>query len=230
MMERYSRQILLPEIGEEGQARLARARCFVVGAGGLGSPLLLSLVAAGVGNVAIADDDRVSLSNLNRQTLYTEADLGQPKAECAAQRLRAMNSQVAITSITERVTAENAAALLRGYDVVIDCSDNIATRYILDDTAREVGIPYIYAAIDGFVGQVAIFNHGPAPRHLRDLWPEMTDNTPVQAQPALGAVAAVVGAVEAHEAIKIICGYGSPLSSQLWRIDMLTMQSHTLTL
>ena len=226
--ERYTRQTGLPEIGQEGQRRLRDAHILVVGAGGLGAPVSLYLAGAGVGHLGIADDDTVGISNLHRQILYTEAEVGLPKAGQAARRLRALNSDTEVTAYTCRLTADNAADIIDAYDLVIDCCDNYETRYLLSDITAAAGKPYIYGAIRGFEGQVAVFNAGPSPVKYRDLYPSQppapTDKSIV------GMTAGVVGCMMAHEAMKLVCGYGPTLAGRLWTIDLRTMQSLTLSL
>ena len=144
--ERYSRQTMLPQIGLEGQERLRAARVLIVGLGGLGAPVATYLAGAGVGHIALCDPDTVSLSNLQRQTLYAEADLGKPKAECALSRLRAMNSEIELTAVPEGITPENARRLVDDCELVVDCTDNFATRYLIDDTCAAAGRPWVYGA------------------------------------------------------------------------------------
>lgn len=223
---RYGRQTALPEIGAEGQRRLRAASVLVVGVGGLGGPAALSLAGAGVGRIGLVDDDRVSLTNLHRQILYDEASIGQPKALAAARRLKALNSEVEYCPHVERLTAENAAALLEGYDLVVDGCDNYATRYLLDELTAARRMPYVYGAVAGFEGQVSVFNAGSSPRCYRDLYPEMPGGVPNRR--IVGMVTAVVGAVQAHEVVKLVCGYGDSLAGRLWTVNLATMQSFVL--
>lgn len=225
-MTRYSRQRMLAEVGDEGQRRLSAARVLIVGVGGLGSPVAMYLAAAGVGTIRLADDDSVSLDNLQRQILYTEADISSPKAECAARRLRAMNSDITIEAHVVRVDKDNIRLLAEGCDVVVDGCDNFATRYIVGDATAEMGIPYVYGAICEFEGQAAVFNCQPHSRTYRDLWP---DQAAVESYSApkgvMGPTAAFTAAVQASETLKIICGYGATLAGRLWSTDMRTMQT-----
>lgn len=230
-MTRYDRQTMLAEIGEHGQERLRRARVLVVGAGGLGSPILLYLAGAGVGTIGIADDDRVDISNLQRQVLYAESDAGQPKAGLAARRLRELNSDTTTEVYAERLTPDNARAIISRYDVVVDACDNFATRYLVGDITAEAGIPYVYGAICGFEGQVSVFNFGRRPRTYRDLWPDEQALARMEVpKGVVGMTPAVTGAVEASEVMKIICGYGEVLAGRLWTMDLRTMQSVTVEL
>ncbi len=231
-MSRYDRQIALTELGEAGQDKLRAARVLIVGVGGLGSPISLYLAGAGVGRLGLVDNDVVSISNLQRQVLYSEAEVGQPKTLCAARRLQALNSEVEICSYPFRLDRENAAGLIAGYDLVVDGCDNFATRYLLNDICLALGKPYVYGAICGFEGQVSVFGCGKSPRSYRDLYPdeEETRNMPPSDKAVIGVTSAIVGSVEASEALKLITGCGDPLTGRLWTIDLRTMQSHIFSL
>lgn len=226
-MERYSRQIILPEIGEEGQKRIAEGRVLIVGAGGLGSPAALYLAAAGVGHIGIADDDIVSESNLQRQIFYTEADKGQPKASVAASKLLALNSNIHVQPHLCRIDSSNAMDTVTEYDIIVDCTDNFQTRYILDEVCMLQGKTYVYGAIQGFEGQVSVFGASGDSLRYRDLFPSPSEDV----SPAtIGMTPAVVGSVMAHEALKVLCGYGEVLYNKLWTIDLRTMQSYIISL
>lgn len=231
--ERYNRQILLPELGEEGQEKLSRARVLLVGVGGLGSPIALYLTGAGVGTLGLMDDDVVSLNNLQRQVLYSESEIGESKALCAARRLRALNSDIVIKPYPMRLTPENAREIMQEYDLVVDGCDNFATRFLINDTCAQLGIPYVYGAICGLEGQVAVFLHR-AGSHAtyRTLYPnkEATLQMPLPSKAVLGVTPGIVGCTEASEVIKLICGYGQPLIDQLWTIDLHTMQTLVIDL
>lgn len=231
-MNRYDRQLSLPEIGEAGQAKLRRAKVLIVGVGGLGSPAALYLAGAGVGTLGLVDDDTVSISNLQRQVLYAEADLGQPKPLCAARRLRALNSDVQVEPHPFRLDKTNAAELISRYDLVLDGCDNFATRYLLSDTCLALGKPYVYGAIRSFEGQVSVFGHGPEPKSYRDLYPDEEEalRLPPPEKSVIGVTPALVGVVEANEALKLIAGYGEPLAGKLWTVDLRSMQSFILSL
>lgn len=232
-MERYNRQMLLPEIGEAGQAKLAAAKVLIVGVGGLGSPIALYLAGAGVGTIGLVDDDVVSLSNLQRQVLYTEEELGDLKAVCAAMRLTALNSEITVNACPGRLTPDNARELISQYDIVVDGCDNFATRYLMDDLCRELNKPYVYGAIRGFEGQVCVFHYGTEHRRTyRDLYPNETEilHIPPPPKGVLGVTPAVVGSIEATEVLKIICGFGEVLSGVVWTIDLRTMQSNKFSL
>ena len=164
---RYDRQIILPEIGEEGQKKLQEAKVLIVGVGGLGSPIALYLAGAGVGCLGLVDDDLVSITNLQRQVLYSEKELGKPKAICAAERLSALNSEIRIHPYSTRLTKENAYHIIQEYDIVVDGCDNFATRYLINDICIEQKKPYVYGAICGFEGQVSVFNNGKKKKNYR---------------------------------------------------------------
>ncbi len=174
---RYQRQLIIPELGEEGQLRLKRAAVIVIGAGGLGSPLLLYLAGAGVGRIGIVDHDEVSISNLQRQILYTTDDITRAKATVAAERLSRLNPSIEVAAMPVRLIEENAASLLTGYDIAVDCTDNFHTRYIISDATLRAGIPMVYGAVTGFMGQVSVFNYRGGPSY-RDLYPEEIHGRP----------------------------------------------------
>ncbi len=226
---RYERQTALPELGPEGQERLARARVLLVGVGGLGCPAALYLTAAGIGTVGLMDDDIVSLSNLQRQVLYAEADQGQPKVLCAARRLRQLNSRTHIEMHPYRLTERNARELLEAYDIVVDGCDNFPTRYLLGDVSAELRKPYVYGAIRGLQGQVSVFNHGPHPRAYRELFPDEKELCALPVDKAvIGVTAGLTACVQATEALKIAAGFGEVLSGRLWTVDVRDMQTHLI--
>lgn len=220
---------MLQEIGEEGQQRLHAASVLLVGVGGLGSPIALYLAAAGVGRIGIVDDDVVSLSNLQRQVLYSESEVGEPKVECAKRRLLAQNSNLRVDSYKMRFDATTGEGLCAEYDIVVDGCDNFATRYAIDDICARHGKPYVYGSIGEFRGQVSLFNYQGGMRY-RDLYPE-EEALATKSLPAvgvMGVVPGVVGCVEAAEVIKVIVGCGETLRNRLYTIDLLTMQSNLL--
>ena len=226
---RYARQTSLPEIGHDGQKRLHESRVLIIGLGGLGSPAAMYLAAAGIGVLGLVDDDVVSLPNLQRQILYAETDLGQPKVLCAARRLHALRNDLHIETYPIRLTESNAYELIAHYDIVVDGCDNFATRYLVNDITQSLHIPYIYGAICGFEGQVSVFNYGPVPYSYRDLYPDEKNMLRMEAdRRVLGTTAAIVGSVQASETIKIICGFGIPLNGKLLTIDLRTMESHII--
>ena len=229
---RYNRQIILPEIGEEGQAKLKAAKVLIVGVGGLGSPIALYLAGAGVGTLGLVDDDEVSISNLQRQVLYTEDELGDFKAVCAAMRLTALNSEITVNSCPGRLSKENAKDLISDYDIVVDGCDNFATRYLINDVCAEQGKPYVYGAICGFEGQVSVFNYGKTKKTYRDLYSNEEEmlRMPPPPKGVIGVTPAITGSVEATEVLKIICGFGEVLAGKLWTIDLRTWQSNIFSL
>lgn len=230
LTERYHRQILLPELGEEGQRKLRQARVLLVGVGGLGSPIALYLTGAGVGTIGLLDDDVVSVTNLHRQVLYAETEVGQSKAECAAKRLAQLNSEVRLVPLACRLTAENASEIISQYDIVVDGCDNFATRYVIDEVCRQQGKPYVYGSIQDLDGQVAVFGVGENPKYYTDLFPqeEVADYKPSKA--VLGVTPAVVGSVEANQVIQLIVGFGDPLVNKLWSVDLRSMNSFVLNI
>ena len=227
--ERYARQTMLPEIGPEGQRRLAASSVLLVGVGGLGSPAALSLPGAGVGRLGLADPDTVSESNLQRQVLYTESQIGRPKPEAARERLAALSSATRFDLYPDGLTAANARELVAAYDLVVDCCDNFATRYLLDETCVAVGRPWVYGSIGAFHGQVSLFN-GHGKRRYTELYPdrEALCALPPAASGVIGPTPGVVGALEAAEAIKWLVGFGEPLDGRLLTLDLKTMQTETI--
>jgi molybdopterin/thiamine biosynthesis adenylyltransferase/rhodanese-related sulfurtransferase len=222
--ERYARHLKIPEVGEAGQARLLTRKVALVGAGGLGSPIAYYLAAAGVGTLGLIDDDRIERSNLQRQILHADARVGQLKARSAAETLTAFNPEVKIELHEVRLDAANAEPLLAGYDLVIDGSDNLATRYVVNDACVRLKIPMIYGAIFRFEGQVSAFwpsgpRGGPC---YRCLFPEPPppELTPSCAEAGvLGVLPGVIGSLMATEALKILLGLGDPLLGRLLTYD-----------
>ena len=226
-MERYSRHLRLPQVGLEGQRRLARSRVLLVGAGGLGSPAGFYLAAAGVGTLRLVDDDRVDRSNLQRQILHAESDIGCPKVQSAAQSLQALNPRTRIEALPVRVMPENVESLLADVDVVIDGSDNFPTRYLLNDACVQLAKPLVYGAVHRFEGQASVFDAG---RHrgrlpcYRCLFPEppSADEAPNCAEAGvLGVLPGVIGLLQASEALKLLLGIGEPLAGRLLHFDAL---------
>ena len=229
--ERYDRQIKLQNFGIHAQEKLASARILVIGAGGLGCPVLQYLTAAGVGNIGITDDDLVSLSNLHRQVLYTSDDIGTLKTEAAFKRLSAMNPEVAFDIISARITTKNAIRMISDYDLILDCSDNFPTRYLLDDACRLMKKPLIFGAVYQYEGQVAIFNvpdkQGRTTnyRHLFPEPPKPGEVSDCNDAGVLGVLPGMIGSIQAAEAIKLITGTGEPLINKLMTINMLDYQT-----
>jgi len=231
-LDRYHRQLIIPAIGEPGQEKLKQARVLVTGAGGLGSPVLMYLAAAGVGTVGIVDSDTVSVSNLQRQVLYTTGDIGRVKADAAAERISLLNPLIKIISYPVRLTVENAPDLLAGYDIAVDCSDNFATRYLLSDATHREGIPMVYGAVYQFMGQAAVFNYKGGPSY-RDLFPEemhLAVDNKTDPPGVIGALPGIIGSVQACEVIKIITGAGDILSGRLLQVDALSLRAEIIFL
>jgi sulfur-carrier protein adenylyltransferase/sulfurtransferase len=222
-LRRYSRHLLIPEVGVAGQQRLRAARALVIGAGGLGSPALQYLAAAGVGRIGVVDDDTVDVTNLQRQTLYGDADVGQKKAVIAAARLQALNPLINVDPIALRFDTTNARELVRLYDVVLDCTDRFPTRYLINDACYLEKRSDVYGSIFRFDGQVSVFGAPSSPCY-RCLYPEPP---PVESRPTcaeggvLGALAGIVGAWQASEALKLMLGIGESLAGRLLLIDTL---------
>ena len=229
-IEHYQRHLSLPQFGEEAQLKLKAAKVLVIGAGGLGCPVLQYLAAAGVGTLGVMDFDNVDVSNLQRQILFTEEDVGQPKAEVAAKRLRAMNSCIEVRAIPERLTAENALGLFSAYDLIVDGSDNFTTRYLVNDACVMANKPLIYGAIYTFQGQVSVFNFqgGPTYRCLFPDPPDPKDAPNCSEIGVIGVLPGLIGTLQASEAVKVLTGVGEPLSGVLLLLDVLTMKQQTV--
>ncbi len=227
---RYSRHLVLPEVGEEGQQRLLDARVLVVGAGGLGSPAALYLAAAGVGTLGIIDADRVDVSNLQRQILHDAGRVGRLKVESARDTLRALNPGVEVESHPTRLDAGNALDVMGGYDVVVDGADNFPTRYLVNDASLHVRVPVVHGSIFRFEGQATVFDAyaGPCYRCLYRL-PPPPELAPSCAEAGvLGVLPGIIGSVQAMEAIKLIIGIGTPLTGRLLTYDALDQTFRTL--
>ena len=221
--DRYARQVILPEIGVEGQARLGRARALVLGAGGLGSPAILYLAAAGVGEIIVVDDDAVDLSNLQRQVLYRLDDLGRPKPEAAAGQVAALNPACRIVPVTARLTdARQVRELLPGIDVALDCCDTFDTRFLFSDCCWIAGVPLVSAAAIGFSGQLQVIDPRAGTACYRCLVPEMPPaelTRDCRTGGILGPVTGVMGSLQAAEAIKVIVGIDSEWRRHLLHYD-----------
>lgn len=213
---RFTRHLSLAEIGEVGQLKLKNARVLVIGAGGLGSPLLIYLAAAGVGSIGIVDDDVVSVSNLQRQILYTSAEVGQKKVELAAKKLRALYPEIEIESYDFRLNETNAEELFSAYDVVADCTDNYQTRALIGRISAKLKKPLAFASVLNYEAQLSVFNFKGGPVYS-DLFPTVPkDGTYLENEIGLiGVLPGVAGTLQANEIIKIITGYGEVLSGKL---------------
>ena len=232
-LERYARHLVLPELGGRGQASLARARVAVVGAGGLGSPCLLYLAAAGVGRLTIIDDDAVGLSNLQRQVLFETADAGEMKAERAASHLHALNPHVETVAVPLRLDTDNVDALLAGHDLIIDGCDSFTTRLLVADSALAAGVPLVSGAVGPFDGQVAVFKgHDPALPCYRCFVgsPEDQPDRNCAAVGVLGALTGVIGSLIAMEAIRELSGFSPSSAGRITLFDAMAGRFRTLSL
>ena len=228
---RYARHIVLPQVGEEGQIKLLESSVLVVGAGGLGSPAMMYLAAAGVGRIGIIDDDVVESSNLQRQIIHSTSSVGESKALSAKKRLNELNPQVEVDVYVSRLDTENADSVIEKYDIVIDGTDNFSSRYLIGDVCEKLGKPWVFGSIHRFEGQVSTFNFEAGPNY-RDLFPvppppELAPNCSEAG--VLGILPGIVGTIQATEAIKAILGVGEVLRGKLLTIDSLTMITRVLS-
>jgi len=231
-ISRYSRHLIMPEVGLEGQKKLKNAKVLCIGAGGLGSPLALYLAAAGVGKLGILDFDVVDFSNLQRQVIHSEKTIGELKVESAKNRLLELNSDIEIQTYNERFTSDNAMDIVKDYDIVVDGTDNFATRYLTNDTCVLLGKPNVYGSIFRFEGQVSVFDAERGPCY-RCLYPEPPPPglVPSCAEGGvLGILPGVVGTLQASEVVKLIIGQGDPLIGRLLFMDILEMEPRILKL
>jgi adenylyltransferase/sulfurtransferase len=218
-LERYARQIMIPGFGEAGQAKLKRARVFIAGAGGLGSPIAIYLAAAGIGTIRLVDHDRVELNNLNRQILHWDENTGMRKTDSAAEKLKKLNPHVTIETMDETITEANISQLAVGFDLIVDAMDNMPTRYLLNKTALEKGVPFFHGAVNGFEGRAMTIIPGGACLNCvyRGIAP------PGEKFPVIGVTPAVIGCIQATEVIKYIVGLGKLLTDCLLVYDALEM-------
>jgi molybdopterin-synthase adenylyltransferase len=227
--ERHHRQRILPDVGEDGQARLRRSSVLVVGVGGLGSPAALYLAAAGVGRIGLLDDQRVELSNLQRQVLFVDADQGRPKVEAAHDRLLAIDPSLEVEAIRDTFRAANAAALYAAYDLVIDGTDAFETKFLLNDAAILGKRPLVHGAVLQWRGQVTtVLPGGPCLRCLFGDPPDPGSVPSCEQAGILGAVTGMVGTVQAEEALKVLLGVGSVLQGRLWQHDGLRGETRVI--
>lgn len=233
--QRYQKHLNLPEIGAKGQLRLKNARVLVVGAGGLGCPVLLYLTAAGVGKIGVIDPDVVDLSNLQRQVLYTTDEVGKSKAKAAIGHLNRLNPDLTFDTYTMALDIGNARAIIDGYDIVVDCTDNFKVRYLVNDVCVSLGKPFVYGAIHRFEGQVAVLNaelgdgkRGPTYRCLFPEYPNEIEIPNCNDTGVLGVLPGVIGTFQANEVIKLITGIGQSLSEHLLMVDLLTMSQQKI--
>jgi adenylyltransferase/sulfurtransferase len=220
---RYHKNILLPGIGIEGQSKLLQSAVLLVGAGGLGSASAYYLAATGIGRLGVVDADTVDLSNLQRQILYRTSDIGQLKVESARNSLVALNPDVKVEIVPERLTDNNAASLIAQYDLIVDCTDNFATRFLLNETCVHLQKPFIHGGVSVFAGQVTTIVPGVGPC-LRCIFPrDLESELPTHEEGILGAVPGVIGAIQAAEAVKFLLGFGDLLIGRLLTYDALSM-------
>ncbi|MGC2420236.1 MAG: molybdopterin-synthase adenylyltransferase MoeB [Candidatus Acidiferrales bacterium] len=229
---RYSRHLIMPEVGMEGQLKLKQAKVLCIGTGGLGAPLGLYLAAAGVGRMGLVDFDSVDFTNLQRQVLFDTNDVGRPKIEAAAERLRDLNPDIRIDTFETRLTSENALDILKDYDIIVDGTDNFPTRYLVNDACVLLGKPNVYGSIFRFEGQIAVFGYPGGPCY-RCLYPEPPPPglVPSCAEGGvLGVLPGIVGTIQAAETLKLILGKGEPLVGRLLLFDALAMRFRELKL
>lgn len=222
---RYSRQMNLTEVGVEGQMKIKQAKVLVIGAGGLGSPVLTYLSSCGVGTLAVVDFDTIEHHNLHRQILFTEEDINQNKTAVAYQRIKQINPHINFTVYNQKLNTNNAKQLLSQYDIIVDGSDNFTTRYLVNDTCVLLGKTLIYGTIFGFEGQLSVFNHNGSP-NLRDLFPESPASSEVpncSDNGVLGTFPGIIGTMMAHESLKVILGLPT-LTRQLLILNTLTWE------
>jgi adenylyltransferase/sulfurtransferase len=225
-IQRYSRHFLLDEVGEKGQRKLLRSKVLLIGAGGLGSPTALYLAAAGVGTIGLMDADVVDVSNLQRQVLHTTADVGKPKVESGARTLTALNPDVNVIRLPERITVDNALDIVSEYDVIVDGSDNFGTRYLVNDACYLAGKPHVHGSIFQFEGMASVFapNRGPCYRCIYPSPPPAGLVPSCAEAGVLGVLPGIVGVVQATETVKLLLGIGDPLIGRLLTYDALGMR------
>ncbi|MFB3148806.1 MAG: molybdopterin-synthase adenylyltransferase MoeB [Thermodesulfobacteriota bacterium] len=231
-VKRYSRHLIMPEVGVEGQEKLINSSVLCIGAGGLGSPLALYLAAAGVGHLGVLDFDVVDFSNLQRQIIHSEKTVGELKVESAKKRILELNSDIKVTTYNEMLTSENAMEIIKDYDVIVDGTDNFATRYLVNDSCVLLGKPNVYGSIFRFEGQVSVFDAKKGPCY-RCLYPEPPPPglVPSCAEGGvLGILPGIIGTLQAAEAVKLIIEQGNPLIGRLLFLDVLEMQPREMKL
>lgn len=230
--KRYQRHFVLPDFGVEGQLKLKKARVLVVGAGGLGSPVLLYLAAAGIGEIGIVDGDVLEESNLQRQILFDSNDIGKSKALIATEKVKSLNPHVKVTPIQEVLSTKNALEIIPNYDLIIDGTDNFPTRYLINDACVITDKPFIYGSIFRYEGQLAVFNYQQGPTY-RDLFPEppAPESVPTcETGGVLGVLPGIIGSMQANEAIKLLSGVGNPLSGKLLILNSLNAETRIITI
>ncbi len=229
--ERYTRQLLLKEIGEEGQKKLISSKVLVIGVGGLGSPIVIYLAAAGIGTIGIADNDTVELSNLQRQIIHSSADIDKPKVTSAKEKLKALNPEVEVITYYERITQSNITKLISDYDFVLDATDNFESKFLINDACVAVNKPFSHGGIYGFMGQTLTYLPGFA--CYRCIFEEPPENRKSRNDarhsqhgglPVIGVTPGIIGIIQATEAIKYLLGTGNLLTNTLLTVDLLTME------
>ena len=230
--ERYNRQIILPDFGQEAQEKIKLSSVLIVGVGGLGSVSSLYLVASGIGRIGLVDNDVVSISNLQRQILYREDEVGMMKVERAKETLNRLNSNVEIQTYSCFLTEENAIDIMKDYDIIIDGTDNFKARYLINDVCVGLGKPYVYGSIQSYTGQVSVFNLTKASCTYRDLFPNseelsLKENTN---KGVMGVLPSIAASIQTNEAIKIITNTGEILDNKLLTFSILTNEFNTLNL
>ena len=231
-LNRYQRQIVLPDFGPDGQEKLKTAKVLVVGVGGLGSVAALYLTAAGVGTVGLVERDTVSVHNLQRQVLYREDEVGQPKLDLAVKTLHRLNSSVNLVPHEGFLLPENASDIIAGYDLVLDCTDNFPARYLINDVCLELDKPFIYGSIGDMQGQLAVFNYLPPASNYRMLYPnekELVARGNIN-KGVMGVLPSVIASLQVNETVKIITGIGNVLKDILFTFDLATMETHKFRL
>tara|TARA_Y100000746_G_scaffold43798_1_gene33216 strand:- start:4150 stop:5310 length:1161 start_codon:yes stop_codon:yes gene_type:complete len=227
---RYARHLILPQVGEAGQKKIKSASVLVVGAGGLGSPVLMYLAAAGIGKIGIIDDDKVDMTNLQRQIIHSTSSIGELKTESAKRRIKQINPEIIVDIFGTRLTIENAKEIIDGYDIIVDGTDNFATRYTISDCCEILGKPWVFGSIHRFEGQVSVFNLNGSPNY-RDLFPKAP---PPELAPncaeagVLGVLPGIIGSFQANEVLKIVLEMDGTLDSELLLIDTQTMNIRKL--
>jgi adenylyltransferase/sulfurtransferase len=219
-LDRYNRQIMIPQIGEKGQEKLKNAKVFVAGAGGLGSPVSIYLTAAGIGHLRLVDHDTVDLTNLNRQVAHWTADVGRRKVDSAQEKLNQLNPNVTVETLSVTISEENAAELTAGFDLIVDAMDNLPTRYLLNKTALRQGVPFVHGAVNGFAGRVMTVIPGKT-ACLRCLY---RGPVPESKFPVIGVTPAVIACIQATEVIKAVAGIGALLANRLLTYDGLNLK------
>lgn len=230
---RYNRHIILPEIGESGQEKLKAARVLVVGAGGLGSPVLTYLAAAGIGTIGIVENDKIDLSNLQRQILYCTKDIGKSKVLTAKKRLLSLNPEIVVKVFDTRLEISNAENIIKDFEIVVDCPDNFSTRILVSDITKKLNIIHVYGSISKYQGHVSVFNYKNGPTY-RDLFNEepkddLHENDP-SAKGVIGVLPGIIGTLQANEVIKIITGTGEVLSGKLLVLNTLDLSLYKVNI